>query len=122
MTTANDATPTTSIDTLDNLLKTLESTLEAERAALNAIIEADHVISLARSDAELALYDAEDALLRAADPVLMARVAEMIEIMIYGDDDMSDTERGMGDFPEVLEKVLALRRRLGLPVEGESEN
>ena len=66
-----------------------------------------------------ALYDAEDALLRAADPDLMRRVSEILDVLVYGDDDMSDTERGIGDFKEVLKKVLALRRRIGLPVESD---
>ena len=83
--------------------------------------DADDVVSQARADAKTALFDAEDALLRAADPKLMQRVAEIIDISVHGDDDMTDKEKGIGDFEEVLAKVLALRRRLGLPVDGELE-
>ena len=62
------------------------------------------------------MFDAEDALLRAADPDLMERVAEIVEILVFGDDDADDRERGIEDYEDVLKKVLALRRRIGLPV------
>ena len=60
--------------------------------------------------------DEEDAMLFAADPVLMARAHEIIRILSADPDDVEEEEEHLDDFPEVHARVLALRRRLGLPI------
>ncbi|VDC02993.1 unnamed protein product [Peniophora sp. CBMAI 1063] len=119
--TKDDSPTKDAAELLSDCEKALRANLQAQRDILNAIMDANHVIGMARCDAETALFDAEDALLRAADPDLMRRTAEIIDVLVHGDDDMSDSEQGIGDFPQVLEKVLALRRRLGLPIVGEDD-
>lgn len=65
-------------------------------------------------------WDEEDEMLYAADPELMTRVKEIIRILTSDDDDIADEfedeEEELSDFNEVHAKVLALRRRLGLPI------
>lgn len=60
--------------------------------------------------------DEEDEMLFKADPDLMTRVKEIIRILSADPDDVEEEEGKLNDFAEVHAKVIALRRRLGLPI------
>ncbi|KZV67508.1 hypothetical protein PENSPDRAFT_688037 [Peniophora sp. CONT] len=60
--------------------------------------------------------DEEDAMLFKADPELMKRAHEIIRILSADPDDVEEEEEHLDDFGDVHARVIALRRRLGLPI------
>ncbi|VDC02824.1 unnamed protein product [Peniophora sp. CBMAI 1063] len=87
-----------------------------KRVALSALYKLRRIPIMIRNPS----WDEEDEMLYAADPELMTRVKEIIRILTSDEDDIADEfedeEEELSDFVEVHAKVIALRRRLGLPI------
>lgn len=84
------------------MLTSLQSTVDALR----------HIPVMIRNPSE----DEEDMVLFKADPVLMTRANEIIRILSADPDNVEEEEAELDYFEDVHAKVIALRRRLGLPI------